>query len=133
MEGFLRLNRGLMRMPAGWRLWVTVLMLANLVAPLFFLGQLEAWVVLGTFLAAGALMGLLCGAFGFTRILGLAHFLWIPLLIWLGTRLAEIPDDTAFGLWLRVLIGLNALSLVIDLVDVGRYLAGDREEVVEGL
>lgn len=133
MEGFLRLNRGLMRMPAGWRLWLVLLMLANLVAPLFFLGHLEAWVVLGTFLAAGALMGFLCGVFGFTRILGLAHFLWIPLLVWLGTRLGEIPDDTAFGLWLRVLIGLDALSLVIDLVDVGRYLAGDRDEVVEGL
>ncbi len=56
-----------------------------------------------------------------------------PALWFLWTRLGETPSDTFFGLWLRVLITLNALSLVIDTADVIRYIAGEREETVKGL
>ncbi len=47
--------------------------------------------------------------------------------------MGDIPDNDAFGIWIRVLIVLNSVSLVIDAVDVIRYIAGDREETVAGL
>ena len=49
------------------------------------------------------------------------------------TRLDHIPSDDAFGVWIRVLIAINTLSLLIDAVDAIRYLAGDREEMVKNL
>ena len=133
MHAFLRFNSGVMRMPTPVRLWLLLLVTANMVIPLFFLGRLEAQVVLATFLASVVLMTALTAVSGFTRLLGLGHVFWIPLLWFLWTRFDETPSDTFFGLWLRVLITLNALSLVIDIVDVIRYIAGDREETVKRL
>jgi hypothetical protein len=37
------------------------------------------------------------------------------------------------GLWLRGLIVLNLMSLVLDVVDVVRYVRGEREATVPGL
>ncbi len=79
------------------------------------------------------LMSLLTARFGFTRILGLGHILWIPLVGWLAFRLGQNPADDAFGMWIRGVMLLNTVSLVIDGVDVFRYAAGDRKELVAGL
>lgn len=137
MKGFDRFVRGMLRMPLGWQLWLAVLGAANLVAPLFFLDRLEAGVVLGVFLVAGTLMGLLTARFGFSRILGAGHSPWLVLLPWLWTRLPEatlLPlDGDAFGWWLRAVLVVNTLSLMIDATDVVRWVRGEREETVEGL
>ena len=120
-------------MPIPWQLWLMLLVAANAVAPLFFLRHLEAQVVLGTMLASMTLMTWLTGRFGFTRTLGLGHIFWIPLLAFLLARVGLIPANDAYGIWIRSLIVLNSVSLVIDAVDVYRYIAGDREETVSGL
>ena len=70
---------------------------------------------------------------GFSRLVGLGHAPWLPLVYFLWTRLGEIPPGDLFGLWARALIVLNIASLVVDTIDVVRYLAGDRKEMVEGL
>ena len=44
-----------------------------------------------------------------------------------------MPPNDAFGLWLRAVMVLNATSLVIDTVDVVRFLVGERAETVDGL
>ncbi len=128
MHTFLRFNSGVMRMSAPARLWLLLLVTANMVVPLFFLGRLEAQVVVAMFVASIVLMLALTANSGFTRLLGLGHVFWFPLLWFLWTRLDETPSDTFFGLWLRVLITLNVLSLAIDTTDVIRYIAGAREE-----
>ena len=106
---------------------------ANLIVPLFFIGRGEAQVVIAALLGSMILMTILTGLTGFTRLLGLGHIFWIPLLYFLWTRLDQIPADSAFGVWIRVLMTLNAVSLIIDAIDVTRYIAGDREETVAGL
>ncbi len=133
MDAFIKFNRGIMLMPPHWRLWLALLITANLIVPLFFIGRLEAQVVIGALLGSMVLMTILTGLTGFTRLLGLGHVFWIPLLYFLWTRLDQIPADSAFGVWIRVLMTLNAMSLVIDAVDVAGYIAGDREETVAGL
>ncbi len=131
MHAFMRFNRGVMKMSTPARLWLLLLVTANMVIPLFFLGRLEAQVVLATFLASVVAMTALTAISGFTRLLGLGHVFWIPLLWFLWTRLDETASDTVVGLWLRVLIALNALSLVIDTAEVIRYIAGEREETIK--
>ena len=133
MHAFLKFNKGVMKMPIGWRAWVMILMVLNLVLPLFFLNRLEAQVTLGAFLAAGMIMTILTALGGFTRLLGLGHILWLPLIYFLWTRLSHIPTDDFFGIWIRALMLLNAASLVLDTIDVIRYIACDRKDMVKGL
>ncbi len=45
----------------------------------------------------------------------------------------DLQSSDPFGLWLRVVIALDAASLAIDAVDVVRFFAGDRWETVAGL
>lgn len=133
MHALIKFNKGLMNMSTPVRLWLLALVTVNLVSPLFFLERVEAQVVIAVMVASMMLMTALTSITGFTRILGLGHILWIPMLYWLWTRLDQIPADDVFGVWIRMLMTLNAVSLVIDAIDVTRYLAGEREEVVKGL
>lgn len=116
-----------------WRLWVILGVLLNLFVPFFYLDRLEARVIIIAAVASLTLMTVLTGVYGFTRILGLGHILWIPLLYFLWIRLDRISDADFIGIWVRSLIVYNAVSLVIDIIDIIRYVAGDREEMVKGL
>ncbi len=133
MRGFIKFNKGVMRSPVAIKLWLAVLVAANLVGPLFFLSRIEAQIILGTFLLGACLMSVLTARFGFTRLLGLGHVLWFPMLGWLWFRLGLIPPDDPFGLWIRGVMCLNGLSLIMDVVDVVRFAGGDRKELVEGI
>ncbi len=126
MDGFLEFNRGLMQMPIHWQLWMMLLIAVNLVIPLFFLRHIEARYALGAVILSMVLFSLLTAQFGFTRILGLGHLPWVPLLLYLWKRLDRIPSGDLFGIWIRTLMGLNAISLLIDAVDVTRYVLGER-------
>ncbi len=133
MRAFLKFNKGILQMPLPWRLWMVLLVALNLVVPLFFFDRLEAQLVLVTMAISMFLMTGLTAFSGFSRLLGLGHIAWIPLVVFLGTRLSEVPASDLYGMWLRVLLVANCLSLVIDLVEVIRYAAGDREETVGNL
>ena len=133
MNAFIKFNKGILKMPLPWKLWLMLLIFVNMIVPLFYLDRLEAKVVLLAIVASMILMVTLTKLTGFTRLLGLGHIFWIPLLLFLGTRFAEIPANDSFGIWVRMLMVLNAISLVIDGIDVGRYIAGDRAETVTGL
>ncbi len=133
MKSFIRFNKGMMQMPIHWQIWLLLLVTVNVILPLFYIGRLEAQLVLGTMVVNMVLMTSLTGLTGFSRLLGLGHFPWFLLLYFLWTQLQQIPSGDFFGIWIRVLMVVNALSLVIDATDVIRYLAGDREETVKGL
>ncbi len=133
MRAFIKFNQGILQTPVHWQLWLMVLITFNLVIPLFLLSHVETQVVVGVLVATLLLFMVLTGRFGFTHFLGLGHILWFPLIYFLWTRLEQSPAEDVFGIWIRVLITLNAASLVIDAVDVVRYIAGDREETVKGL
>lgn len=130
MRAFIKFNRGMMMMPVRWQLWLALLVTFNLVLPLVFLSRPEAQVVVATLMASMILMTGLTAFSGFTRLLGLGHILWVPLLYFLWMRLEQNPAEDFFGLWIRVLMIVNATSLLIDTIDVGRYIAGDRSETV---
>ncbi len=133
MQGFIKFNKGVLRMSWPVKIWLLMLVAANAFVPLFFLQRVEAQAVFAAMMIGGTLMSLLTARFGFTRILGLGHILWVPLLGWLALRLGQIPTDDAFGLWVRGAMFVNAVSLVIDTADVVRFVTGDRKELVAGL
>ena len=133
LRALIKFNKGLMRMPILWRLWLMLMVIVNLVVPLFFLDRTEAQVVVAVFFVGALLMTVLTGLTGFSRLLGLGHILWFPLLGFLWLRLDLMPSGEPFGIWVRALMLINAISLAIDVTDVARYIAGERDEVIEGL
>ena len=110
------------------KVWIFWILFIN-GASLLFVGRAEGRWVLAAWLLAIATMTLLYQHFGYTRILGLAHLLWwTPLVIYLFRRRAGFGEGS-FGGWARLLLLTNAASLVVDAVDVVRFLLGDRAPV----
>jgi len=118
------------QIPVGWRIWLLVLMAANMAAPLFFLNHIEAQ---AAFIAIN--VGFFTGVYlykqqGFTRLLGLMHWPWIFLLPSLWGRLDIISAGEPFGIWMRGVLVLNSISLILDAIDVIKYAAGDRRSII---
>ncbi|MCP5113025.1 MAG: hypothetical protein GY953_19530 [bacterium] len=133
LQAFFRFNKGILRMPAYVPPWLMLLMAANVVVPMFYLGRIEAQVCAATFMVSACLMVVLTHLSGFSRLLGAGHVLWIPLVYFLWTRLEQAPATDFYGIWMRAVMLLNSISLVIDITDVIRYISGDRGEIVDGL
>ena len=131
LDAGVHLSRGLLNMRQPWRTWIFFLVTVNVVVPLLsFPSRHEARVVAATFLVGALLMTLLTMATGFSRLLGLAHVVWLPLLYYLWNRASVVPDDDAYGMWLRLVMVADAISLAIDALDVGRYVAGERADLL---
>ncbi len=133
MRSFLRFNQGMLRMPMRLQLWVLVLVGANIVAPLFFLRHFEAQLTLAAGLLGLALMSVLTGRFGFSRIVGLGHITWLPLIFLLISSVGDTTASSSFGFWIRSVIVLDSISLTFDFADAARFYRGDRTEMVAGL
>ena len=86
--------------------------------------------VLITMLLGASVMMTLFSHRGYVRLLGVAHFVWIPMLPWLAVRYQHADAGSLFGLWILSVLVLDGLSLIIDIVDVIRYTRGDRAPTV---
>ncbi len=118
--------RAMLLLPKPWVVWVGLLIAANLVAPLFFIGSLEAKVVVVAIMVGAITQMAIFRAKGFVRLLGLGHFPWVPMIPWLWTRLGQLEVNNLFAYWLVAVIVLDGLSLIIDATDVVRYMKGER-------
>jgi len=109
------------------RIWGTWLVVVNL-ACLPFLRHVEAQVALGAVGLAVVAQALIYQRRRFVRILGATHFfVWVPMLTWMALRLDTLPvGESAFRLWLVLLIATNAICLAIDALDSMRFVLGDR-------
>ena len=106
--------------------WITWLGFVNAMS-LLFLSEVEARWTLAAFLGSFVSMAILYEINGYNRLLGLAHAVfWTPLVIYLYGRLRNLVGSPLFESWIRVLLASLGVSLVIDYVDVLRYLMGDR-------
>ena len=129
MKVMLRFTRHILEMPIHWQLWIALLFLANMAA-VFFLPRVEASVVLAGLFVGAVLQMALFDRFGFVRLLGIGHFHWFVMIAWLVTRLGTIRGEGLFHNWVVAVIVVCGLSLVIDTVDVIRYLRGEQEPTI---
>ena len=115
----------ILREPAGVVVWIAWLGVVNALA-LAFLSEVEARWTLAAFVGSFLFMSILYGTNGYNRLLGLAHVVfWTPLVIYLYRRLTHLVGPRLFEGWIRLLLATIGLALVIDYVDVLRYLLGD--------
>ena len=120
--------RGAWALGPWWRVWMVALLAVNLVAPVVFLPQVPAVVTLvATFTALPVAIVLVHVQGRYTRLLGLIHAPWLPML---ATSLSLYPWNepwVAYKTWLSLSIILSSISLVIDASDVYRFLGGSAE------
>ena len=131
MKAMIDFMRTMLTLRKPWVGWVMLLMMVNMVIPLFYLGTLEGKVVLGAFVLGALLQIAIFSAKGFVRLNGIGHILWVPMVGWLWTRMDLAPAGSLFRYWLLATIVLVSLSLLIDAVDVIRYLRGERDPYLE--
>ena len=110
----------------GLAVWISLLLAANMVAPLVFVTTVEGQLVLAAAMAGAIIQMTIFASKGFVRLLGIGHVFWLPLLPWLWSRLGGFPPTDPFALWITAVIVLNGVSLAIDASDVWRYVAGER-------
>jgi len=108
------------------RIWGAWLVAVN-AASLLFIQHVEAQVALGAVGVAVLAQTLIYQRKRFIRLLGVTHFLWVPMLAWIALRLDTLPkEETAFHIWLIALIATNAVSLAVDAWDARRCFLGER-------
>ena len=117
------MDTGIAAYPLHWKIWINILGITNLAA-IFFIKKREAQVALLIMILTFPIMLYLAGTFGFVRLLGAGHILWIPMIIFLFKRYKKIPAETYYGKWVRLLMIVVSISLIIDTIDVIRYFIG---------
>jgi len=126
MIGFVK---GILKMPTGVVIWVALLFGVNFVG-VIFLPRIEALVVVAALMLGGIFQSAIFGSKGFVRLMGVGHVLWIPMVAWLLTRFDITAPQGSFEVWMTVVVVFDVLSLIIDVSDVGRYVAGDRQPTI---
>ena len=131
MKTMISFIRTMLSLPKPWVAWVMLLMAVNLVIPFYYLATIEAQIVLGAALIGAIIQTAIFSTKGFVRLLGIGHILWIPMVVWLWSRLDLTAPSSVFQFWLIAVVVLNSISLVIDATDVNRYRNGERDPHVE--
>jgi len=118
MRNPLRFFVELMRQPVWIPIWVFYLMVINVVSVGFW-GEPLAKLIFISFMISAMLMMGLYSKFGFEKILGLGHILWVPLLVYILTQISSVEDG--FKSYLVALSISIAISLAFDIFDVWNY------------
>lgn len=108
--------------------WVMFMGLVFMLAIPFAFSRPEArWALVCMALTFPAMMWFYSQV-GYVRLLGLVHVIfWTPLLVYLWMRRAQWDvRNTLAGKWIALLFTTILASLIIDYIDVLRYIAGDR-------
>ncbi|MEP3279238.1 MAG: hypothetical protein ABJN26_13140 [Stappiaceae bacterium] len=119
---------GIVYLRFSWlpRLWCVWLVGIN-AAALLFITHIEAQVVLIVTAVSVIIQSVIYSKTGFTRILGMAHILWLPMFAWMATRTGEIASTPGMTFWVLLLFLTNAICLIIDFIDAGRFQRGERQ------
>lgn len=129
------LNDAILTEPMWLQGWVGLLVIANLLALVFVATKQsgkwairkEAVAILISFFAAAVMMTWMYGRFGYVRLLGLPHLIfWGPVFVWLIIRYRKAEFAPPFSIYLAFYFLIAGISLVVDSIDVLRYLFGDK-------
>lgn len=116
----------LLRFPIKWRLWIVTMLILNMGGVLLFDG-IEVQVTAAVLLPSVILMTFLYQQYGFVRLLGVGHIFWPFLVVWIVFFRLPLIVDPNLRLWLIALVTVDSLSLVLDVMDVYRYVQGERK------
>ena len=113
----------LIEQPIWIPIWVVILMIVN-IASVGFWDEPLAKVIFVTFILSAILMMGLYSRYGFEKILGMGHILWLPLFVYVLMRIPAESDT--FKNYLIIWSTLTVISLVFDVIDVWKYFASQK-------
>lgn len=100
-----------------------------------YLAREEAfWVIVSYFAVAPIVTVIAITQRGLTRLSGLIHLPWVPLIVYLGLRLftdelgppLTAAEDGFYYWWLQVTLWSTVICVALDIMDVFRWFAGQR-------
>lgn len=124
---------GISHLHPFWQQFVNVIGLLNIILPLFFLREKTAVFILIGCLTGMAVMAYLTSKFGFVRLLGIGHVVWLPGVIYMWSQVGQVHPTSFYGVWFWATLLVDTFALTMDAWDVSRYICGERDEMVEGL
>ena len=104
--------------PLYVRYWLLMLMIGLFIAPMFFIDQVTAQLMMGGFVIGGMILGWMHMKMGITRLMGLAHVVWAVPMYFIYADLLSGAFTGDYQLWLGTAAFLSTLSVIIDVVDV---------------
>jgi len=116
-------------LPTLFRAWFAWLGLIVLILPLAFLRHRQGRVAALYALAFIPLLLFMIHATGITFLISFLHLIvWVPLLFYLSRELrtARIKPISPMGIWACLAVITLIVSLVFDIRDSARWLAGER-------
>ncbi|WP_299730874.1 hypothetical protein [uncultured Tateyamaria sp.] len=121
--------------PAWVVMWMNVLMLGGFVLPIALLIWRETRLA-GVFSILGnavnvVAVGALYNTMGYVKLLGLPHIVvWTPLVVYLVV-LARRPGTRVWPRYIALVVAaVLSVSLAFDIVDVARWLLGERTPTI---
>jgi len=135
------LGEAIFTQPLWLQGWVMLLMAANLAAILFIVGRdngkwlfrKESLAIVVSFMAAGMIMEWMYAKLGYVRLLGLAHLIaWTPVYAYILSRRKQLGMSGWYGKYIYFYLIIAGISLLVDALDVVRYLMGDGELFLRG-
>ena len=108
------------------RLWAILLIILN-AASLLFIQTVHGQMAFAAVFIGIVTMTIIYLRYGFVRLLGIGHILWFPMIAWFIFDLPSQSESPLLFYWVVCLIVGNSISLVIDTIDVARFLKGERE------
>lgn len=126
MKSIFEFMRGLRELPVGVQLWLMILGMSNMMAPLFFIDQRAAYMMFIATMFSFAVGVILYKKQGMTRMLGMMHAPWFVGVYFLIESLPNFSMDDTFGIWIRVALVLTSISLILDIKDVFQYVMEKR-------
>lgn len=130
MKSMMKFMRTLFSLPISIRIWLGLLMFLNMLVPLFYITTLEGMVSLAAAMAGAVTMTIINERLGFVRLMGIGHVYWVPQVIFFGFRLDLAPTGSLFLYWMWSIIVLNSVSILIDGIDIIKYIRGERAPYV---
>lgn len=118
MNNPFKLFTDMLKQPLAIIIWVGILMGVNLAAFAFLEHKISIWIVAIFMIQAGFMMALYA-KFGYSKIVGASHVLWIPLVAYLIMTVGNYSGTFQTYLW--VLIVINGISIVLDMNDVRQF------------
>lgn len=122
--------------PLWLQIWVMLLVIANMGAVAFVVSRpgevwrirKEAIAIITSFVVAAIIMDWMYLTYGYVRLLGMAHLLaWTPAYVYVLSQRKHLGFSSCFGKYIHFYLLVAGISLLIDVLDVIRYFAGDGE------
>ena len=125
-----RLLRSILGLPRWLHGWVAILIATNMAALWFLDHPIGLWTAIAFAAVAAMNLPVMLIQGGITRLMSVPHMIWLPLLFYIVGELVG-TDAPAVGsaIWtfaITVFV-VNLVSVMFDLLDIVRWLNGERE------